>query len=155
MNFWRPLGSFKNRKIFDFGGQHGGKLAPKSMPKSCYLRKAVKKKPCFSPQRIDFFDIKGVEVGSKNRSKNDVKNDTETERLRNLILSIFAGFGSHLGPPKRSQDAQKSMLKWHQNLISFWRPLGTPFLRPRAAKRRQRRRRWSRPGGMRSLRGRI
>ena len=26
------------------------------------------------------------------------------------------------------------MLKWHQNLISFWRPLGTRFVRP---KRRQ------------------
>ena len=43
-------------------------------------------------------------------------------------------FGSHLGPPKRSQDAPKSMLKWHQNLISFGRPLGTRLFRP---KRRQ------------------
>ena len=48
--------------------------------------------------------------------------------------SIFDRFGSHLGLPKRSQDAQKSMSKWHQNLISFWRPLGTRFFRP---KRRQ------------------
>ena len=50
------------------------------------------------------------------------------------FLSILDGFGSHLGPPKRSQDAQKSMLKWHPNLISFLRPLGTRFFRP---KRRQ------------------
>ena len=52
------------------------------------------------------------------------------------FLSIFGGFGRHLGPPKRSQDAPKSMLKRHQNLISFWRPLGTSFFRP---KRRQER----------------
>ena len=50
------------------------------------------------------------------------------------FLLIFVGFGKHLGPPKRSQDGQKSMLKWHQKLISFWRPLGTRFFRP---KRRQ------------------
>ena len=41
------------------------------------------------------------------------------------FLSIFDGFESHLGPPKRSQDAQKSMLKRH---------LGTRLFRP---KRRQ------------------
>ena len=34
--------------------------------------------------------------------------------------------------PKRSQDAQKSMLKRHQNLISFRRPLGTQFFRPKS-----------------------
>ena len=50
------------------------------------------------------------------------------------FLSTFDGFGRHLGLPKRSQDAQKSMLKRHQNLISFWRPLGTRLFRP---KRRQ------------------
>ena len=50
------------------------------------------------------------------------------------FLSIFDGFGRHLGPPKRSQDAQKSMLKGHQNLISFWGPLGRRFFR---LKRRQ------------------
>ena len=47
---------------------------------------------------------------------------------------IFDRFGSHLGLPKRSHDGQKSMLKWHQNLISFGRPLGTRLFRP---KRRQ------------------
>ncbi len=48
------------------------------------------------------------------------------------FLSIFDGFGSHLGLPKRSQDGQKSMLKWHQNLISFGRPLGTRLFRPKS-----------------------
>ena len=50
------------------------------------------------------------------------------------FLSILGGFGKHLGPPKRSQDAPKSMLKGHQKLISFGRPLGTRLFRP---KRRQ------------------
>ena len=36
-----------------------------------------------------FFEIQGVEVGSKNRSKIDVKNDAETERLGNSILIDF------------------------------------------------------------------
>ena len=48
------------------------------------------------------------------------------------FLSILDGFGSHLGLPKRSQDAQKSMLNKHQNLISFGRPLGTRFFRPKS-----------------------
>ena len=48
------------------------------------------------------------------------------------FLSIFDGFGSHLGLPKRSQDAQKSMLKGQQNLISFGRPLGTRLFRPKS-----------------------
>ena len=53
------------------------------------------------------------------------------------FLSIFDGFGRHLGPPKRSQDAQKSMLKWHQNLISFGRPLGTRLFRPKSRQEAQ------------------
>ena len=48
------------------------------------------------------------------------------------FLLIFDGFGSHLGPPKRSQDAKKSMLKGHQNLISFGKPLGTRLFRSKS-----------------------
>ena len=56
----------------------------------CYLRKAVfGKKNRFSLRKIHFFDIQGVEVGSKNRSKNDVKNDAETEGLGNSIFIDF------------------------------------------------------------------
>ena len=35
------------------------------------------------------FEIQGVEVGSKNRAKIDVKNDAETERLENSFLIDF------------------------------------------------------------------
>ena len=43
----------------------------------------------FSYGKIHFFDIQGVEVGSKNRSKTDVKNDAKTEGLGNSIFIDF------------------------------------------------------------------
>ena len=90
MKLQGPLGNPKFRKIFDLGGQHGGKLAPKSMPKSMVSSKGgFFLKPCFSLGKIDFFEIQGVEVGSKNRSKIDVKNDAETEMLGNSIFIDF------------------------------------------------------------------
>ena len=39
--------------------------------------------------KIHFFEIQGVEVESKNRSKIDVKNDAETEGLGNSIFIDF------------------------------------------------------------------
>ena len=47
------------------------------------------KKPRFSLGKIHFFEIQGVEVESKNRSKIDVKNDAETEGLGNSIFIDF------------------------------------------------------------------
>ena len=95
-------------------------MAPKSKPKSMLSSKGgFLKKPCFSLGKIHFFEIQGVEVETKNRSKIDIKNDAEQKASETRFLSIFDRFGSHLGPPKRSQDAQKSMLKGHQNLIGF------------------------------------
>ena len=47
------------------------------------------KKHCFSIEKIRFFEIQWVEVGSKNQSKIDVKNDAETERLGNCIFIDF------------------------------------------------------------------
>ena len=35
------------------------------------------------------FEVQGVEVGSKHRSKIDVKNDAETEKLGNSMLIDF------------------------------------------------------------------
>ena len=65
----------------------GGKLAPKPMPKSMLSSKGgFLKKPCFSLGKTYFFEIQGVEVESKNRSKIDVKNDAETERLGNFMF---------------------------------------------------------------------
>ena len=108
IKFWRPLGTSKNRKISGFGGQHGGKLAPKSRPRSMLSSKGgILKKLRFSLGKIHFFDIRGVQVGSKNRWKIDVKNDTETEGLGR---SIFIDFWWILDPswasktePRRSK----------------------------------------------------
>ena len=47
------------------------------------------KKPRFSQGKTHFFEIQGVEVESKNRSKIDVKNDAETEGLGNSIFIDF------------------------------------------------------------------
>ena len=46
-------------------------------------------KVSFSYGKTNFLEIQWVEVGSKNRSKIDVKNDAETERLGNSILIDF------------------------------------------------------------------
>ena len=53
------------------------------------FERRFKKKHCFSARKIKFFEIQWVEVGCKNRSKIDVKNDAETERLGNSILIDF------------------------------------------------------------------
>ena len=57
----------------------------------CYLRKAFffLLNLVFPKGKISFFEIQGVEVGSKNRSKIDVKNDAETEGLGNSIFIDF------------------------------------------------------------------
>ena len=65
------------------------------------------------------FDVRGVQVGSQTRSKIDTKNDAETEGLGKPMFIDFGSIWESSWPSKRSQDAQKSMLKRHQNLISF------------------------------------
>ena len=68
----------------------------------------------------------------------------------NRFLSIFVGFGNHLGPPKRSQGVQKSMLKLHQKFDQFlkasWNATFSAQEPPSRASAADRRRRWSRPG---------
>ena len=43
----------------------------------------------FSVGKTNMFEIRGVEVGSKNRSKIDIKKDAETEGLGNSIFIDF------------------------------------------------------------------
>ena len=81
---------FGNRFLKGFWWILGRILAPKSRPKSILSSKGVfLKKHCFSLGKPYFFEIQGVEVGSKNRSKIDVKNDAETEGLGNSIFIDF------------------------------------------------------------------
>ena len=63
-------------------------MAPKSKPKSMLSSKGVFLKKKFLREN-NLFEIQWVEVGSKNRSKTDVKNNAETERLRNSMLIDF------------------------------------------------------------------
>ena len=81
---------FGNRFLKGFWWILGRILVPKSTPKSMLSSKGgFLKKLCFSKRKTYFFEIQGVEVGNKNRSKIDVKNDAETERLGNSILIDF------------------------------------------------------------------
>ena len=145
----QPLGIPKNRKIFDFRSQHGGKLAPKSMPKSMLSSKgAFLKKPSFS-FRKNFFEIQGVEVESKNRSKIDIKNDAEPEGLGNSILIDFwwiweASWPSKTEPRRSKIDVEKAS-KFDQFLKASWNAIFSAQEPPRRASAADRRRRWSRP----------
>ena len=150
MKFWRPLGTSKNRKIFDFGGQHGGKLAPKSKPKSMLSSKGgFLKKPRFSLRKIHFFEIQGVEVGSKNRSKIDIKNDAETEGLGNSIFIDFwwiweASWPSKTEPRRSKIDVERAST-FDQFLKASWNAIFSAQEPPGRASAADRRRRWSRP----------
>ena len=123
MRFWRPLGTSENPESFDFGSQRGRKLVPKSKPKSMLSSKcAFSKNPCSG--KAHFFEIQGVEVESKNRSKIDVKNDAETEGLGN---SIFIDFWSIWEPswpskpkPRCSEIDVEKASKFDRFLKASW-----------------------------------
>ena len=53
-----------------------------------FERQVLEKSSLFY-RKTFFFEIQGVEVGSKNRSKIDVKNDAETEGLGNSMFIDF------------------------------------------------------------------
>ena len=58
--------------LVDLGGQNGAKLAPESHQKSIPTSKGdVLKKLCFPKGKIMLLKVLGVEVGTKNRSKNE------------------------------------------------------------------------------------
>ena len=123
-------------------------MAPKSKPKSMLSSKGgFLKKPCFSLGKTYFFEIQGVEVGSKNRSKIDVKNDAETEGLGNSIFMDFwwiweASWPSKTDPRRSKIDVEKAS-KFDQFLKASWNATFSAQEAPRlargAAKRRQRR----------------
>ena len=54
-----------------------------------------------------FFEIQGVEVGIKTRSKINIKNDAETERLGNPILIDFWSILEPSWPPKTEPRRSK------------------------------------------------
>ena len=70
------------------------------------------------------FEIQGVEVGSKNQSKIDVKNDAETERLGNSIFIEFRWIWEASWPsktePRRSKIDVERASKFDQFLKASW-----------------------------------
>ena len=122
-------------------------MAPKSRPKSMVSSKGgFLKKHCFSLGKIHFFEIQGVEVGSKNRLKTDVKNE-------GLGNSIFIDFGWIWEPswpsktePRRSKIDVEKASKFDQFLKASWNAIFSAQEPPRGASAADRRRRWSRPG---------
>ena len=80
--------------LVDFWSENGGMLAPKSMKNRCKLRKAIFWKIVLSLKRGLIFEVLGVEVGSKNPSKNDQKMKSTWE---GILASMFIGFWWILG----------------------------------------------------------
>ena len=68
---------------------------------------------------LRFLWILRSKLGAKVDQKSVLKTIRKQKASETNFLLIFDRFRSHLAPPKRNQDVQKSMLKWHQNLISF------------------------------------
>ena len=93
--------------------------------------------------------MQGVEVGSKHRSKINVKNDAETEGLGNSIFIDFcwiweASWLSKTEPRRSKIDVEKAS-KFDQFLKASWTAIFSAQEAPRRASAADRRRRWSRP----------
>ena len=113
-------------------------MAPKSKPKSLLSSKDdFFKKPYFSLGKIHCFEIQGVEVGSKNRSKIDVKNDAETEGLGNSIFIDFCWIWEASWPsktePRRSKIDVEKASKFDQFLKASWNAIFSAQEPPRGA----------------------
>ena len=118
------LGASWDRFLVVFRFENGAKLAFKWDHKSLLIPKGeFSKKPWFSFRGFFFWDP-GVQVGSKNRWKIDVKNDAETERLGNSILidfwSIWEPSWSSKREPRRSKVDVEMASKFDQFLEASW-----------------------------------
>ena len=126
-------------------------MAPKSMPKSMLSSKGgFLKKPCFSRGKTYFFEIQGVEVETKNRSKIDVKTDAETESLGNSIFIDFWWIWEPSWPsktePRRSKIDVEMASKFDPFLKASWNAIFSAQEAPRRASAANRRSGRSRPG---------
>ena len=103
--------------LMDFGKENGAKLAPKSHPTCGFLK--IREMP-FGVSPLAPNEVRGVQVGSQNRSKIDRNLKSKIERL---LASIFRGFWRVWGGKlegKSSQDrpkidAKKASKKWWEN----------------------------------------
>ena len=102
-------------------------------------------KSLFSCGKAYFFEIQGVEVGSKNRSKIDVKSDAETEGLGNSIFIDFWWIWEPSWPsktePRRSKIDVEKASKFDQFLKGSWNATFSAQEPPRGARQEPLRRR--------------
>ena len=151
MKFWRPLGTSKNLKIFDFRKQHGSKLAPKSKPKSMLSSKdPFLKKHCFSLR--DPVGRTWEEKSIKSRCKKRCGN-------RKAWKLNFDPFLIDLGAILAFQNGAKTLKnrcwKGFKIWLVFEGLLERDFFGPRGPKTRQRRRSPQRMESARGYWGRI
>ena len=99
------LGSIFGRILVDFWRKNGGMLAPKSEPKSML---PLKRKNQLNASPLAPNWVRGVQVGSKNRSKIDQKRRSTWE---GILASIFDRFWWILGGKLGSKIEQKSIQK--------------------------------------------
>ena len=98
----------------DFWKKNGGMLAPKSEAKSML---PLKRKNQLNASPLDPNWVRGVQVGSKNRSKIDQK---MRSRWEGILVSIFSGFlwifggklGGKMEPRSTQEGIEKAMEKW-------------------------------------------
>ena len=80
-----------------------------------------------------FFEIQGVEVGSKTQSKINIKSDAETERLGNPILINFWSILEPSWPPKtkprRSKIDVEMASKFDTSLKASWNAIFSAKMR--------------------------
>ena len=135
INFSMPLGI---RFLEDFGGfwdQNGGKLASKIEPKTMLSSKGVfLKKRGFSLGKTMILKVRGMEVGSKNRSKIDQKCMLTCE---GILASIFHRFwwilGAKLDPSwhqKPTKNGCEKPSKSEAPRKTSWNPKKTPKRSP-------------------------
>ena len=112
--------------LVDFGEENGAKLAPKSHPTCGFLK--IRKMP-FGASPLAPNEVRGVQVGSQNRSKID---QNLNSKIEGLLASIFRGFwrvwvgklGGKIEPRSTKNRCQKSIEKTDGKTTKMLRPLG-------------------------------
>ena len=107
------------------------------------LSESMEKKNAFGASPLVPNWVQEVQVGSKNRSKNDVKHDAETERLGNQILIDFSWIWEPSWPsktePRRSKIDVEMVSKFDEFLKASWNAIFSAQEAPRRASAADRR----------------
>ena len=126
--FWCLLGSIFNWILVDFWYQNGAKLVSKWEQKSMLTLKGRFCKNTYKTNVISMiFEVSGVEVGSKNRSKIDAKMESKMECILASIFERFWwNFGAKLGGKNDQKLIQKGIEKTMQKRRAPRRPRRDP-----------------------------